>query len=73
MKEEKYQNVGYEYRMAHIERVQKEKTESIITHEIHMDLMDLLKQIHNYLRNMAKEIMEVEKEESRQVKIPYQQ
>jgi len=58
LKEEKYQDVEYEYRMAHIERVQKEKTKSIVTHEIHMDLMDLLKQIHNYLKNMAKEIME---------------
>jgi len=60
LKEEKYQDVEYEYRMAHIERVQEEKTKSIITHEIHMDLMDLLKQIHNYLRNMAKEITEIE-------------
>lgn len=71
-KEAKYQNVEHEYRMAHIARVQKESTKSIITHEIHMDLMDLLKQIHNYLRNMAKEIMEVGMEDSRQVKIPYQ-
>lgn len=59
-KDEKYQNIEEEYRMAHIERVQKEKTKSIITHEIHMDIMDDLKQIHNYLKNMAKEITEIE-------------
>ena len=59
-KDEKYQNIEEEYRMAHIERVQNEKTKSIITHEIHMDIMDDLKQIHNYLKNMAKEITEIE-------------
>lgn len=58
-KEAKYQDVEYKYRMAHIDRVQKEKTKSIITHEIHMDLMDMLKQIHTYLRNMAKELTEI--------------
>ncbi|MFC1785110.1 Na/Pi cotransporter family protein [Candidatus Neomarinimicrobiota bacterium] len=59
-KEEKYQNIEFEYRMAHIKRVQKEKSKSILTHEIHMDLMDMLKQIHMYLKNMAKEITDLE-------------
>jgi phosphate:Na+ symporter len=59
-KEEKYQNIEFEYRMAHIKRVQNEKSKSILTHEIHMDLMDMLKQIHIYLRNMAKEITDLE-------------
>ena len=59
-KEAKYQNIEFEYRMAHIKRVQNEKSESILTHEIHMDLMDMLKQIHMYLRNMAKEITDLE-------------
>lgn len=69
VKEEKYQNVEYEYRMAHIKRVQAEKSKSIITHEIHMDLIDLLKQIHNYLKSMAKEIMEIEPEDLNQISI----
>ena len=72
IKQEKYVDVEYEHRMAHIKRVQAEKSKSIITHEIHMDLMDTLKQIHNYLRNMAKEIMEVEKHYTKQINIPYQ-
>jgi phosphate:Na+ symporter len=58
-KEAKYQNIEFEYRMAHIKRVQKEKTKSILTHEIHMDLMDMLKQIHMYLKNIAKEITDI--------------
>jgi phosphate:Na+ symporter len=63
-KEVKYQNIEFEYRMAHIKRVQNEKSKSILTHEIHMDLMDMLKQIHMYLRNMAKEITDLEQNSS---------
>ena len=63
-KEEKYKNVEFEYRMAHIKRVQKEISKSILTHEIHMDLMDMLKQIHMYLKNMAKEITDLEQNSS---------
>ncbi len=63
-KEVKYQNIEFEYRMAHIKRVQNEKSKSILTHEIHMDLMDMLKQIHIYLRNMAKEITDLEQNTS---------
>ena len=63
-KEIKYQNIEFEYRMAHIKRVQNEKSKSILTHEIHMDLMDMLKQIHMYLRNMAKEITDLEQNSS---------
>ena len=59
-KEAKYQNIEFEYRMAHIKRVQNEKSKSILTHEIHMDLMDMLKQIHIYLKNMAKQITDLE-------------
>jgi len=63
-KEVKYQNIEFEYRMAHIKRVQNEKSKSILTHEIHMDLMDMLKQIHMYLKNMAKEITDLEQNSS---------
>jgi len=63
-KETKYKNIEFEYRMAHIKRVQNEKSKSILTHEIHMDLMDMLKQIHMYLKNMAKEITDLEQNSS---------
>ncbi len=58
-KEEKYRYLEASYRMAHIERVQKEKTKSIVTHEIHMELMDMLRQIQVYLRNMAQSIIDL--------------
>ena len=57
-KEAKYRELEAGYRMAHLKRVQNEKTKSTVTHEIHMELMDMLKQIHVYLRNMAQAIID---------------
>jgi len=55
-KEEKYTNLETQYRTQHLERLHKEKKESVETHEIHMEIMDLLKQINVYLGNIAKTI-----------------
>ena len=65
-KEAKYRELEAGYRMAHLERVQKEKTKSTITHEIHMELMDMLKQIHVYLRSMAQSIIDFNQNENEQ-------
>jgi len=62
-KEAKYRDLEAQYRMAHLSRVQKEKTKSTITHEIHMELMDMLKQIHIYLRSMAEAIIDLNQNE----------
>ncbi len=51
-----YRALESEYRISHFERIQKDKIESIRTHEVHMELMDLLKQINVYLANIAKTI-----------------
>ena len=55
-KEEKYTDLEAEYRTRHLERLHEEREESIQTHEIHMELMDLLKQINVYAGNLAKTI-----------------
>ncbi len=65
-KEAKYRHLESQYRMAHLERVQKEKTKSTITHEIHMELMDMLKQIHVYLRSMAEAIIDLNQNDNEQ-------
>jgi phosphate:Na+ symporter len=65
-KEAKYRHLEAGYRMAHLERVQKEKTKSIVTHEIHMELMDMLKQIHVYLRSMAEAIIDLNQNDNEQ-------
>ena len=58
-KDIKYQNMEAEYRQAHMERVQKEKTESVETHKVHLELMDMLKQINVYIGNIAKTITDL--------------
>lgn len=58
-KDIKYQNLEAEYRQAHLIRVQKEKTKSVATHEVHMELMDMLKQINVYIGNIAKTITDL--------------
>jgi len=55
-KEEKYTDLETEYRTRHLERLHEEREESIETHEIHMELMDLLKQINVYTGDIAKTI-----------------
>ena len=55
-KEEKYTNLETLYRTRHLERLHDEREESIQTHEVHMELMDLLKQINVYTGNIAKTI-----------------
>jgi len=53
-KERKYLDLESQYRVLHLERILCEQKESIETHEIHMELMDLLKQIIVYSSNIAK-------------------
>ena len=55
-KEEKYTNLETLYRTRHLERLHDEREESIQTHEVHIELMDLLKQINVYTGNIAKTI-----------------
>jgi len=45
---------GTKYRFKHLEWLHQERKESVKTHEIHMELMDLLKQINVYTGNIAK-------------------
>ncbi|MBC8184080.1 Na/Pi cotransporter family protein [candidate division KSB1 bacterium] len=55
-KEEEYLDLESHYRIKHLERVRQARTESVATHEVHMELMDLLKQISVYTANIAKDI-----------------
>jgi phosphate:Na+ symporter len=52
--ERKYLDLESQFRAHHLERIIYEKKESITTHEVHMELMDLLKQIIVYSSNIAK-------------------
>ena len=59
-KEEKYEILESDFRKQHVMRLHEEKGESLETHEVHVEFMDLLKQIGVHLTNIAKTIMEVD-------------
>ncbi|MCD4719613.1 MAG: Na/Pi cotransporter family protein [Desulfobacula sp.] len=52
-KEKKYLDLEAKYRAAHLERIISEKQESVGTSRVHMELMDLMKQILLYSANIA--------------------
>jgi len=52
--ERTYLDLEEQYRARHLERIRQKQVESAKTHEIHMELMDLLKQVVVYSSNMAK-------------------
>jgi phosphate:Na+ symporter len=53
-KEEKYLYLEAKYKRQHLERLHQERKRTVETHEIHMELLDLLKQINVYTANIAK-------------------
>jgi phosphate:Na+ symporter len=57
LKRKKYSNLETHYRQSHLERIQNEQSESLATHEIHMELMDMLKQINLYIGDIAKTLL----------------
>ncbi len=56
--ERKYLDLEEQYRVKHLERVRHQSVKSAKTHEVHMELMDLLKQIIVYSSNIAKTFLE---------------
>jgi phosphate:Na+ symporter len=59
MKEErKYLDLESQYRASHLERIIAEKQESVQTSQVHLELMDLMKQILLYSSNIAKTYVE---------------
>jgi phosphate:Na+ symporter len=56
--ERKYPDLEDQYRFKQLERVRHQHLNSQKTHEIHMELMDLLKQIIAYSSNIAKTFLE---------------
>ncbi len=59
-KEVKYADLEAEFKIKHLERLKEDRKESIATHEIHMELMDHLKQISVYITEIAKSVVNVD-------------
>ena len=57
-KEAKYLDLEEKYRLRHLDRILQKRKESVETHEVHMELMDLFKQINSYATNIAKTFFE---------------
>lgn len=53
-----YLDLEDQYRVRHLERIRRQNKKSLETHEIHMELMDLLKQIIVYSSNIAGTLLE---------------
>ncbi|UCD80109.1 MAG: Na/Pi cotransporter family protein [Desulfobacterales bacterium] len=52
-KERKYLDLESQYRILHLERIRHQRRESLETHAVHLELMDLMKQIIVYSSNIA--------------------
>ena len=53
-KERKYLDLEAQYRIRHLERLRHQRRESVETHAVHLELMDLMKQCIVYTSNIAK-------------------
>ncbi len=59
-KETQYAEIEAEFKIKHLERLQRQREETIATHEIHMEIMDHLKQISVYVTEIAMSVLEDE-------------
>ncbi len=60
-KERKYLDLELQYKARHLDRLVHEKAESVATHEVHMELMNLMTQIIVYSSNIAKTFLHNQK------------
>jgi phosphate:Na+ symporter len=63
-REIKYRELERTLIETHLKRVQKKRAESVATHSIHMELLDMLKQINVYMSEIAKTLIKLEHEET---------
>jgi phosphate:Na+ symporter len=61
-KELEYTDLDAGFRRRHLERVWAEQEESKATHEMHLEIMDYLKQIHQYVVDIASSLVQISHE-----------
>jgi phosphate:Na+ symporter len=59
-KEQSYAELAKEFKIHHLKRLKEQRQETIATHEIHMEIMDHLKQISVYVTEIAMSIVDVD-------------
>ena len=63
-KGQKYKDIEEKYRLEHFQRVSGDVAESVATHQIHMELMDLLKQMNIFIELIASNLLSIEKDQA---------
>ena len=59
-KGEQYRDLEEKYQLEHFKRVSGEVSESIATHELHIELMDMLKQINSLIELIASSLIHID-------------
>ncbi len=66
-KEGKYLDLSTKLRTSHLERFHEEREESVVTHEVHMELLEILKRINVHAAEIAK-VIHTNKEQEEDLK-----
>jgi phosphate:Na+ symporter len=59
-KGEQYKDLEKKYRLEHFKRVSSDVAESVATHQLHVELMDMLKQINIFIELIAATLLNIE-------------
>ena len=59
-KGEQYRDLEEKYQLEHFKRVSGEVSDSIATHELHIELMDMLKQINSLIELIASSLIDID-------------
>ena len=59
-KGQKYKDIEEKYRLEHFQRFSGDDSESVATHQLHMDLMDMLKQMNIFIELIASTLLSIE-------------
>lgn len=62
VKGEKYKDLEEKYRLEHFKRMSGNVAESVATHQLHIELMDMLKQINTFIELIASALLEIHEE-----------
>ena len=63
-KGQKYKDIEEKYRLEHFQRLSGDDSESVATHQLHMDLMDMLKQMNNFIELIASTLLSIEEDQT---------
>ena len=63
-KGQKYKDIEEKYRLEHFQRLSGDDSESVATHQLHMDLMDMLKQMNIFIELIASTLLSIEENQA---------